>query len=163
MDIYRRHEYAHDTDSLFALFIDAEEIEAKQEELGARNIRVEECESSDDGAIVRFVRELPAEVPGALKKFVQPWNTVEQREEWQVGGSGVYNADISIDIAGVPVTVTGTLKLEPTDRGCVNHVRLRVNSGIPFIGKTLAEFVAKDCKRLIAAEYDYLSHRFDRG
>lgn len=161
MDIYRKHEYAYGTDTVFALFTDAAEIEAKQQELGARKIRVEECESTDDGAVVRFVRELPAEVPGALRKFVQPWNTVEQREQWQVCDDGVYRADISIDIASVPVTVTGTLELEPADPGCVNHVRLRVDSGIPFVGKTLAEFVAKDCKRLIAAEYEYLSNRLN--
>jgi hypothetical protein len=163
MDIYRKHEYAHGTDTVFDLFTDASEIEAKQQALGARAIRVEECEKTDAGAVVRFVRELPAEVPGVLRKFLQPWNTVEQREQWQACGGGVYKADISIGIASVPVTITGTLELEPADPGCVNHVRLRVESGIPFVGKTLAEFVAKDCKRLIAAEYAYLSDRLDQA
>lgn len=162
MKIKRDHEYTHGTDAVFALFADADEIEAKQAALGARNIRVEECERDDDGAIVRFVRELPADVPGILARFLQPWNTVEQSEEWRVGDEGVYRADIAIDIANVPVTVEGTLKLEPADEGCVNHVRIRVDSGIPFVGKTLAEFVAQDCKRIIAREYDYISERLAR-
>ena len=161
MKIRRDHEYAHSTDTVFALFTDAKEIKAKQEALGGRNIRVEECDTDADGADVRFVRELPAEVPGILSKFLQPWNTVEQSEQWRDCGNGVYQADIAIDIANVPVTITGTLELEPADEGCINHVRLGVDSGIPFIGKTLAEFVAKDCKRIIADEYEYISGRLD--
>jgi hypothetical protein len=159
MKISRDHEYAHGTDAVYALFVDAKAIKAKQKALGARKIRVEECEQDDDGAVVRFVRELPAEVPGMLSKFLQPWNTVEQSEQWEVCEDDVYTADIDIDIANVPVTIAGTLELEPTDGGCVNHVRMTVDCGIPFVGKTLAEFVAKDCKRLIADEYDYISDR----
>ena len=161
MEIRRDHEYAHSTETLFALFTDAKEIKAKQKALGARKIRVEECERDDDGAVVTFVRELPAEVPGVLSKFLQPWNTVEQAEEWRDCGDGVYEADLEIDISNVPVTIEGTLKLEPADDGCVNHVRLRVNCGIPFVGKTLADFVGKDCKRLIANEFDYITDRLD--
>jgi len=161
MKIRRDHEYAHNTDTVFTLFTDAKEIKAKQEALGARNIRVEECERDADGAVVRFVRELPAEVPGILSKFLQPWNTVEQSEHWRDCGSGVYKADLAIDIANVPVTIRGTLELEPLDDGCINHVRLGVDSGIPFVGKTLADFVAKDCKRIIADEYRYISDRFE--
>lgn len=159
MKIRRDHEYAHDTETLYALFTDAEEIEAKQEALGARNICIEECETDDDIAAVRFVRELPADVPGFLSKFLQPWNTVRQSEEWRHCDAGVYEADLSIDIANVPVTVTGTLQLEPVDGGCINHVRMSVDCGLPFVGKTLAEFVATDCKRLIRAEYAYIIER----
>lgn len=163
MKIRRDHEYTHGTDTVFALFTDKEEINAKQEALGARNIRVEECDRNDDSAVVRFVRELPAEVPGILSRFLQPWNTVEQSEQWRICGGGVFEADLTIDIANVPVTIEGTLKLEPVDLGCINHVRLGVDSGIPFIGKTLADFVAKDCKRVIADEYVYISDRLDKA
>jgi hypothetical protein len=163
MKIRRDHEYAHSTDTVFVLFTDAKEIKAKQKALGARKIRIEECERDADGAVVRFLRELPAEVPGILSKFLQPWNTVEQSEQWRSCGDGVYKADLSIDIANVPVTISGTLALKPVEDGCVNHVRMAVDCGIPFVGKTLAEFVAKDCKRIIADEYDYISDQLELG
>lgn len=161
MKIKRDHEYSHGTAAVFALFTDAKEIKAKQKALGARKLRIEECERDDDGAAVTIVREMPADVPGVLSKFLQPWNTVEQSEQWRDCGDGVYEADINIDIANVPVTVSGTLKLQPTEDGCVNQVRITVDSGIPFVGKTLAEFVGKDCKRVIAEEYEYISDRLD--
>ena len=163
MKITRDHPYAHSTEAVFALFTDADEIEAKQEALEAREIRIEECEREADGATVSFVRELPADVPGILKKFLQPWNTVQQSESWRICDGDVYKADMEIDIVHVPVTISGTLKLKPTDDGCVNEVRLDVDCGIPFVGKTLAEFVAADCKRLIAMEYDYITDRLARA
>ncbi len=159
MKIRQDHEYAYSTDAVFALFTDANEIAAKQEALGARDIRVEECETDADVAIVRFIRELPADVPDLLSKFLQPWNTVEQSEQWQQLSSGLYRADLAIDIANVPVTIKGTLRLEPLDGGCVNHVRVSINCGIPFIGKALVDLVARDCERLIADEYEYITER----
>ena len=161
MKIRQDHEYAHDLEAVYALFTDAGEITAKHAALGARNIRVEECELYDDGADVCFVRELPAEVPGMLSKFLQPWNTVQQSEQWRSSDNGGYDTVLDIDIANVPVTITGTLDLEPVAGGCVNHVRVEIACGIPFVGNTLAEFVAKDCARLIAEEYEYLCRRLD--
>ena len=161
MKVRRDHEYAHSTDDVFALFTNAKAIKAKQEALGARGTRVEECAKDADGAVVRFVRELPAEVPGIISKFLQPWNTVQQSEQWACCSDGVYQADLVIDIANVPVTVIGTLELEPLDDGCVNHVRMSIDCGIPFVGGTLADFIAKDCKRLIAEEYQYICDRLE--
>ena len=162
MKIRQAHEYAHSTDTVFALITDRKEIKAKQKALGARDIRVEACDADEDGAVVRFVRELPADVPGFLSKFLQPWNTVEQSEHWNRLEGGEYEADLSIDVANVPVTVSGTLQLEPVEGGCINHVRVTVDSGVPFVGKTLAEYVAKDCERIIAEEYEYICDRLEQ-
>ena len=163
MEIRAKHEYSHKTDAVFALFTDRQAIEAKQEALGARKIQVKECETDADGAVVRFVRELPAKVPGMLSKFIKPWNTVEQSERWRRLDGGACEADIAIDVAGVPVTVAGTLKLKPVKGGCVNHVHVTVKSGVPLVGKTLAEFVAKDCKRIIGWEYRYMCEQLELG
>jgi hypothetical protein len=159
MKVSADHSYAHSTDTVFSFFTAADEIEAKQKALGARKIRIVDCESDSDGALVRIVREFPAEVPGILAKFLQPWNRVEQSEHWRKCGDGRYESDLAIDIANVPVTVSGTLELKPVAGGCVNQVRLSVDCGIPFLGKPLVEFVVKDCKRLIAAEYEYVTAR----
>ncbi len=159
MKISANHRYLHDTDAVYSMFTDAKEIKAKQKALGARKIRVLDCERDSDGAIVRFVRELPAAVPGILSRFLQPWNSVEQSERWLSLNGEIYKSDLTIDVANVPVTVGGTLKLKPVDDGCVNQVRLVIDCSLPFIGKTLAEFVAADCKNLIAAEYKYITDR----
>jgi hypothetical protein len=161
MRIRQDHKYEHSLEAVYALFTDAGEIEAKQKALGARHVVIEECEIYEDGADVRFVRELPADVPGILKKFLQPWNTVAQFEQWRTTDDGGYDADLDIDIANVPVAVSGTLELQPTPEGCVNRVRMKVDCTLPFVGKTLAEFVARDCERLVGDEYVYITERLD--
>ncbi|MDJ0918051.1 MAG: DUF2505 domain-containing protein [Woeseiaceae bacterium] len=163
MEIYQKHKYVHSTDELYAMFTSKKEIKAKHKALGARNISVEECTTDDEGAIVTFVREVPANVPGVLSKFLQPWNVVEQSEEWEYLDGDVYAADLDIDIANVPVTVSGSLELKPTKTGCTNHVRLTVDCGIPFVGKTLVEFVGGDCGRLAHKEYKYLQERLAKN
>ncbi|MBT8110019.1 MAG: DUF2505 domain-containing protein [Gammaproteobacteria bacterium] len=159
MKISTNHRYSHNTGTVYSVFTDTKEIRDKQKALGARKIRVLECERDTDGAIVRFVRELPAEVPGILSRFLQPWNSVEQSERWRSLDDDIFESELTIDIANVPVTVVGTLKLKPLEDGCVNQVRLVIECGIPFVGKSLAEFVAADCKRLIDAEYKYIIGR----
>ena len=159
MKISANHRYLHNTDALYSMFTDSKEIKAKQKALGARKIRVVDCERDSDGAFVRCVRELPAKVPGLLSRFLRPWNSVEQSERWRSMNGAIFKSDLTIDIANVPVTVSGTLKLRPVNDGCVNQVRLAIDCSLPFVGNTLAEFVAADCKRLIAAEYKYITDR----
>ncbi|MGB5333361.1 MAG: DUF2505 domain-containing protein [Woeseiaceae bacterium] len=159
MKISADHRYLHNTDAVYFMFTDPKEIKAKQKALGARKIRVLECERDSGGAIVRFVRELPVEVPDILSRFLQPWNSVEQAEQWRSLDGEIFKSELSIDVANVPVTVGGTLKLKPVDDGCVNQVRLVIDCGLPFVGKTLAEFIAADCKNLVAAEYRYITNR----
>lgn len=146
--------------SVYATFIDASNIKAKQKALDARKIRVLECDVAPDRASVKFARELPAAVPDVLRRFIQPWNRVEQSEEWRRTEDG-FAAQLAIDIANVPVDVSGTLRLKATQDGCVNEVRIDVSCGIPFVGKTLAQFVAADCERLVAEEYDYIKALLD--
>jgi hypothetical protein len=56
--------------------------------------------------------------------------------------------------------VTRTLLL--SELGCGNDVRMTVTCGIPLVGKTLAEFVAGDCERIIAEEYEYIRARLEQ-
>lgn len=149
-----------DVATVYANFTDAGEIEAKQKALGARKIRVTQCDTTAEGATVQFDRELPATVPDVLQRFIQPWNSVAQSEDWRKTQDG-YAADLTIDVSGVPVDISGTLRLKPKKGGCVNEVRLEFRCGVPFVGKTLADFVAADCERLITEEYDYITDRLD--
>ncbi|MEO1596539.1 MAG: DUF2505 domain-containing protein [Pseudomonadota bacterium] len=154
------HEYARDAATLYAHFTDSEAVKAKHEALGARNVTIVEWSTDDTGATLVFRREVPIEVPGFLKRFLQPWNTVTQREAWRIEDVGLYHADVSVDLLGVPVRIEGTLDIGSTESGCVNDIALSVASSVPLLGAKLADFVAGDSGRLIEAEYRYLSNRF---
>ncbi len=150
------HVYSQDSDALYEHFLDEAAVTAKHEKLGARRVEILEWSVDDEGAELVFQREVPIEVPGFLRRFLQPWNTVTQREHWTIEDPGLYHADLEVEIENVPVTIGGTLDIGSTDDGCVNDIVLSVRSGVPLVGGKLADFVAGDSRRLIDAEYRYL-------
>lgn len=161
MRINVRHVYAQDAPTVFGSFIDREQLKAKHNALGARNFKITKCVSNLHTAEVAFVREIPAEVPVLLKRFLQPWNKVLQREHWQKNKHGDFHAALCIRIENVPVDIRGKLHLYPEGDGAVNDIELTIDCGIPVVGKKLEQFVARDCRRLIAAEHKYLTTHLD--
>jgi hypothetical protein len=150
------HRYDASVDTVFGLFHDPAFMQAKYTGIGARNVAVPECTGGDGRYRVRITREVPAEVPSLLARFVQPWNTIEQRETWDGRPGGPYRCRIDIEIAGIPVRMGGEMQLHAEGAGCVNEVRLEVTSGIPLVGGRLADFVGGDAQKAIHAEYEFI-------
>ena len=159
MRVEERHEYADSSKAVFALFTDRDEIEAKHRAIGARDIVITECTRSMTQAHVEFRRQMPVSVPAFLKTFLQPWNTVNQVESWSRESGGVFTACVAVDIEGVPVSIHGTLRLQPTDSGCVNEIDFDFGCSVPLVGRKLTKFVADESRRIMQAEYRYLSDR----
>ena len=162
MEVKDLHYYTQDVDTVFRVFHDPQFVLAKYEGIGARNIELLECSGEGNSRTIKVKREVPADVPGILKKFLGAWNRVQQNEEWQGDDGGVRVCQLTINIVGVPVKVAGTMTLSPDANGCVNDVRLNVTSGIPLVGGLLADFVGGDTKKSMDAEYvfikDYLAN-----
>jgi hypothetical protein len=157
LEIRGLHQYNHDVDTVFRVFHDPAFITAKYQGIGARNVELQECSGEGDTRTIRVRREIPADVPSLLKKFLGAWNKVEQTEEWQGQGNGVRSCEMDINVVGVPVKVSGTMTLSPDGSGCVNDVRITVTSSIPLVGKFLAEFVGNDTKKSMDAEYSFIT------
>ncbi|MDG4550155.1 MAG: DUF2505 domain-containing protein [Candidatus Contendobacter sp.] len=163
MKIKALHQYAKDVDTVFGLFHDPDFMKIKYEGIGARNVEVLECAGSAGRYSVKIRREVPAEAPALLKKFLNPWNTVVQSETWEGKTGGPYRCQFEIDVAGVPVTVKGAMELRTQGDGCVNDVQLEVKCGIPLVGGKLADFVGGDAERNIQAEYAFIRAHLARG
>lgn len=157
MKIKALHKYNRDVDSVFKLFQDADFMQQKYAGTGARNIEVLECTGSEQNYSVKVRREVPADVPGLLKKFLSPWNTLIQSEQWQGAAGGPYRCKITIEISGVPVSINGTMELRTQDGGCVNDVCLEVKCAIPLVGGKLADFVGTDAEKAVQAEYAFIN------
>ncbi len=155
MDIQELHRYAKDVEALFRFFSEPEVIKAKFEGVGARNVQVLESAAQGDVFRVRTQREVPAEVPGILKKFFGEWNKVVQSETWRKDGSS-RRCEFEIDVSGAPVKMRGTMQLRPEGDGCVNDVKLSISSGVPLLGKKIVELVAESSRKGMASEYAYI-------
>jgi hypothetical protein len=161
MKIKVLHQYGQDVDTVFSLFHDPDFMKDKYVGIGARNVEVLECSGSEGRYSVKVKREVPADVPGLLKKFLNPWNTLVQSEQWEGKAGGPYRCKISIEISGVPVSIGGEMELRTQDGGCVNDVRIEVKCGIPLVGGKLADFVGSDAEKAIQAEYEFIRGRLE--
>ena len=156
MKIKAVHQYAKDVDTVFGLFHDPDFMKAKYEGIGARNVEVLECAGGDGRHAVKVRREVPADVPSLLKKFLNPWNTVVQSESRDGKAGGPYRCTFEIDVGGVPVGMKGAMELRAEGGGCVNDVQMEVKCGIPLVGGKLADFVGGDAEKAIQAEYQFI-------
>jgi hypothetical protein len=88
MKIKALHQYAKDVDTVFGLFHDPDFMTVKYQGIGARNVEVLECAGSEGRYTVKVKREVPADVPALLKKFLNPWHTIVQSETWEGKAGG---------------------------------------------------------------------------
>jgi len=160
MQITVIHDYKEGLDTLLRYFSEDELITDKYQKLGARNVRVNKIEETDDGFTVETQREVPANVPGMLKSILGNFNTIKQKETWHWQENDQLLCHMDVEIIGVPASISGQMMFsEPGDRAGIatqNNVSVTVKSSVPLIGSTLVSFICDDIKQQMQAEYEFL-------
>ena len=152
------HEYTQSVETVYAAFTDPDFYVGKFEAIGARNVEVLSSASEDGVFTVETTRDVPLEVPGALKSFLGGWTTIIQNEEWTETEDGEYVNDLVLTSDGVPATISGTMHLYATDTGCANEVTITISCKIPLVGGKLERFVGGSTAQQLADEYEFIQH-----
>lgn len=160
MEVKGKHAYAQGVEAVFKSFGDPARIESRFRALGARNIAIESCQRTPTSLDMQMRREVPVDAPTLLKKFLGEWNMATQEEHWKGSAAKGYAGEIRITLKGVPVTITGTLFLSGDAHQCVNDITMRFESGIPLVGKKLAEFVGNTAAQEMQREYEFIRDSF---
>jgi len=156
MEVKARHVYTQSAETVFKSFGNKDIITNRFITMGGRNIQIETCKLTKTSMDMRVSREVPSEVPALLKKFMNEWNHATQEEHWTGSPSQGYTGDLKIAIKGVPVTITAKLFLANEGSGSVNTMTFTFVSGIPLIGKKLAEFVGRATEVEMKREYEFI-------
>ncbi len=155
MKVTATHKYDADLDTVYQAFIDPAFYKKKFAAVGARNVRVLEKKKKGKEFSIKTQREVESQAPGMLKKFLGEWSTLVQSESWQAGKKGYLN-ELEIESPGVPVSIEGSMELQPSAKGCVNKLSFEIDCSIPFVGGKLAAFIAADMKKALAEEYKFI-------
>lgn len=155
MKVAASHKYDASVEEVFAAFCKADFYKKKFTAVGATNVEVLEKKKRGKEFYICTQRDMPSEAPAMLRKFLGEWVTIVQTESWEPDDDGFLNS-IEIESAGVPVTIEGTMRLQPGGAGCVNKLAFEVDCSIPFVGGKLEEFISKDMKEVLAAEYKFI-------
>lgn len=158
MKVTKKHEYIQDVDTVYASYIDHDFVKAKALALGSRNVEVHIVEDLDS-VLVYIDREMPAEVPSFLKKFVNPWNKIKQVEEWKAHSNGAYTCTIKIETESPLLSINSQIQLSPAENGCTTENTTEIKSSIPFIGKKLAKFIGDASVLTMDQEHAYIGER----
>ena len=157
MQVKQTYKYTQDVDTIYACYTDSAFVKAKVEALGSRNVNVEVNAGSGDTVIVKITREVPAEVPQVLKKFIKPWNKLAQTDVWNGSAGGPYRCNIQFESDGAPISIEANWKLTATNLGCMKEVTININANVPLIGGRLAKFAANASTRALQREHEYIS------
>ena len=155
------HVYRHPVSKVWAAFSDPDFYQAKFEGIGHRRVEVVSSERDEDGFAIEVSREVPLDVPAFLRGLLGEWNTLLQSERWTESGKDVYANELQIEARGVPALMTGTMKLAPKGKGCVNEVAITIRASVPLIGGKLEQFVSRDTAATLEAEYEFIQAYLD--
>jgi hypothetical protein len=158
MELNLEHPYERGLDQVIERFFDEAHIRNKNEQLGARNLRVTELKKDDMSAKLVIEREMTASapVPGVLSGFHREWNRVRQEEHWFRKDDDEWHCEFRVRIDGVPAKIKGAMRLLGNGDRCINYVNLSVLCEVPFLGRKIAKFLADDSHAKIEREYDVI-------
>ena len=149
------HAYPADTQTVFKVLTDESYLVRKFEATGAKNIDILECRENNGRFVIRRQLDIPANPPELLKRFVRSLNTVVSTETWLSFDKALKTGVFDLDIKGVPISMSGTIALKPTPKGCDYIIESDARCSIPLIGKKLLALVEKDTRANQKLDYEF--------
>jgi len=150
-----REELAGTVEEVYALFTDVAFQEAKclATTDDANHFSVD-VSGGPAGERVRTERHLRSQgLPDVAKSFVGEHLTIIEVQDWSApAGDGSRQSAVDMHVKGAPLTLKGTLRLEPTASGTVKVLDAELKAHVPFIGGRIEKAAAEPIKAAIEIE-----------
>jgi hypothetical protein len=154
MKVHVKHTLKADLASVFKLCTDQKHQEEIYSQLGGSNVKIKR-EGRAPNVTLRISRTEPSNPPAAIRRIVPGTSDVHHVEKWSADGD-VHEADIVVEIKGVPVKISGTKSLTPEKGGCTVEWNFDVTCGIPLLGGAIASFAGSEIEAKLEREFKIL-------
>ena len=153
MKISATFDYAATPHDVFAMLIDEDFQARKCVATGALSHSVSVSAQGDRTVIVSN-RELPTDgFPDFVKSLVGATLAVTETQDWgPAGPDGTREGRLTVDIAGAPIELSGTLSLAPAAQGSVETVDGDLKARIPLLGSKIERAAAPAIESAMRAE-----------
>lgn len=153
MKISATFDYAATPHDVFAMLIDEDFQARKCVATGALSHSVSVSAQGDRTVIVSN-RDLPTDgFPDFVKSLVGATLAVTETQDWgPAGPDGARQGRLTVDIAGAPIDLAGTLSLAPAAQGSVETVDGDLKARIPLIGSKIEKAAAPAIESAMRAE-----------
>jgi hypothetical protein len=154
----KREELAATVDEVHALLVDRAFQEAKCAATTANGVYTVEVGGGPDGQRVHTERQLPSDgLPDMARSFVGDHLRVIEVLDWGAPtADGSRTAMVGIHVKGAPLTLKGTVRLQPHSTGTVEVIDAELKANVPLIGGKLERAAAEPIEAAIRIELDLL-------
>ena len=145
-------------DEVHALLIDPAFQEAKCAATTNNGVYTVKVGGGVDGHRVLTERQLPSDgLPDMARSFVGDHLTIIEVLDW-VGpaADGSRTSAVDIHIKGAPLTVKGTIRLQPQGKRTVEVIEAELKANVPLIGGKLERAAADPINAAIGIEIELL-------
>ena len=149
------HTYKQNLETILKFYQDEALVTAKMIALGSRNIEFESVINEEGLPTITIQREVGADAPEALRRFIARWNKSSQTDVWTGEPGGPYTCHM-IFYTSAPVNVTASMELRATAKGCTNKTKTEIISSVPILGEMIGKYVQKAIMEAVREEYLYI-------
>jgi hypothetical protein len=131
--------------TVFTMLSDEAYVSRKATAMGALEHDASVSDLGGGRTRIRLLRTLPSVVPDFVKPLVGQTIDVEQIEDWEAAlADGARSGDLRARIGGAPVSLSGSMSLQPTDDGTTIHrVAVTVRAKVPFVGGRIEQSIGE--------------------
>lgn len=135
-----RHELSYDAPParVFAMLADPEFRRRSGEAMEVISADVRLDRDGDGFTLVIDQQQNTKDLPGFARAIAGESTHVIQREVWESAAGGT----LVIESPGLPITTSGTIRLEPRGAGTTEVVELEIKVKLPLIGGKLEKLMA---------------------
>ena len=153
MKINATIDYAGTPDAVFAMLANEDFQSRKCKATGALRHSVT-ISAQGDRTVIISSRDLPTDdFPDFVKKMVGTTLAVIETQDWGPAGTGgARQGRLTVDIAGAPIDLAGTLSLEPGGQGTVETVEGDLKARIAFVGGMIENAASPAIRSAIRVE-----------
>ena len=153
MKISATFDYAATPHDVFAMLIDDDFQARKCVATGALSHSVS-ISAQGERTVIVSKRDLPTDgFPDFVKSLVGATLAVTETQDWgPAGPDGARQGRLTVDIAGAPIDLAGTLSLAPAAQGSVETVDGDLKARIPLIGSKIERAAAPAIESAMRAE-----------
>ena len=158
MRVNTREELAATPEEVYAVVTDPAFQQAKCEATTVGGPFSAEVSGGQAGARVHTERELPtSDLPDVVRSFVGEHLTIVEVFDWAApGADGSREAALDLHVKGAPVTLKGTLRLQPTATGTLETLDAELKANVPFIGGKIEKSASGPITTAITIETELL-------